>query len=284
MVKVTTVRFEHFEEHAIGIGSHRPHISWSFEGKEDENWHQTSYELEIRRQGDRVEHHVVTSSESVLVPWTGSPLQSSESASVRVRVMDSDGGTTEWSVVAVVEAGLLRKEHWTCSVIEPAGPYTPGPLHKPVIFRRQIEYKKPIFSARLYITAHGVYEAYINDKRVGDHVLAPGWTSYSHRLVYQTFDVASYLKAGKNKIDVYTGEGWFCSRLGFREGKTNIYGESIGLVAMLVVQHRTLLRKLFTAQMSTGSGLMALFKLLKYTMAKFMMHENECLNRRNGMR
>lgn len=78
---------------------------------------------------------------------------------------------------------------------------------------------------RLYITSQGVYEPYINGKRVGDHVLAPGWTSYRHHLNYQTFDVRDLLQDGENVIGVEVGEGWFATRLGFSGGQRNIYGD-----------------------------------------------------------
>ena len=50
-----------------------------------------------------------------------------------------------------------------------------------------------INSAKLYVTALGVYEAVLNGKRISDFVLAPGWTSYDHRLQYQEYDVTDML-------------------------------------------------------------------------------------------
>jgi alpha-L-rhamnosidase len=89
-------------------------------------------------------------------------------------------------------------------------------------------------SARLYATAHGVYEATINAQRVGDQVLAPGWTSYSHRLRYQTYDVTDHLKPGQNQIEVLLGNGWYRGRLGFR-GERAKYGDRLALLAQLEV-------------------------------------------------
>ena len=54
-------------------------------------------------------------------------------------------------------------------------------------------------SARLYATAHGVYEAALNGRRVGDEVLAPGWTSYRNRLRYQTYDVTGLVRDGRER-------------------------------------------------------------------------------------
>src|SRR4051812_31819771 len=161
MVNLARVRFEHHETPAIGIGESEPRISWCFEG-DDRDWLQRSYELEVRRSNGTVENHLVPSSNSVLVPWVGQPLLSGEHAEIRVRVTDKLGSTTEWSDRAVVEAGLLDKEDWTCSLVEAAEPYVQGPPHRPVIFRRALRIDKPVADARLYITAHGVYKAQIN--------------------------------------------------------------------------------------------------------------------------
>ena len=54
--------------------------------------------------------------------------------------------------------------------------------------------------ATLSVTAMGVYEASLNGKRIGDFVLAPGWTSYRHRLQVQTYDVTELLE--KNHLTV----------------------------------------------------------------------------------
>ncbi|PJF45361.1 MAG: alpha-L-rhamnosidase, partial [Candidatus Thermofonsia Clade 3 bacterium] len=94
-----------------------------------------------------------------------------------------------------------------------------------------------IHSARLYITALGLYEAEINGQTVGDHVFAPGWTVYDERLRYQTFDVTALLKPGRNALGAVLGDGWFRGRLGFGGGRRNIYGERLALLAQLEVQY-----------------------------------------------
>lgn len=66
--------------------------------------------------------------------------------------------------------------------------------------------------------------------------MAPGWTSYSHRLCYQTFDIASMLRHGANTLDVTVAEGWYCGKLGWSDGRYNIYGDQVGLIALLVFE------------------------------------------------
>ncbi|KAF5571398.1 alpha-rhamnosidase [Fusarium pseudoanthophilum] len=79
----------------------------------------------------------------------------------------------------------------------------------------------------------GVFEAAINGQRLGDELLAPGWTSYNHRL----YDVSSLLLPGeKNVISVEVAEGWYAGRLGFKGGKRFRYVDELGLFAQLEVQ------------------------------------------------
>ena len=84
------------------------------------------------------------------------------------------------------------------------------------------------------MTAHGIYNARLNGSRVGDHVLPPGWTSYHHRLAYQTLDVTSLLSVGTNTLEMTVAEGWYCGKLGWSGGHYNIYGVKVGLIALLI--------------------------------------------------
>ena len=69
---------------------------------------------------------------------------------------------------------------------------------------------KTVSGAVLTITALGVYEASINDRRVGQFVLAPGWTSYDKRLQVQRYDVTKLLQE-ENTLSVLVGKGWYSS-------------------------------------------------------------------------
>jgi len=109
----------------------------------------------------------------------------------------------------------------------------PGPLTEPVgnpwptqsvkALRRDFEIRKPIASARLYATALGAYQVFLNGKRAGDDVLAPGWTEYRLRLKYQTYDVTSLLTKGGNAIGGLIAPGWYSTPLEWFQ-QPNIYG------------------------------------------------------------
>ncbi|KAI2634013.1 glycoside hydrolase family 78 protein [Xylaria nigripes] len=232
-VSISQVSFEHHRV-ALGIGEASPRISWSFEGTAG-NWSQSRYSIEVSRQG-HADVFEVASSDSVLVDWPTVALSSAESALVRVRAYGGDDGiNTDWSDVYSVEAGLLTDQDWAGTKMIAAGKATEqNATHQPVLFRKDFSLQGDISSARLYITAYGIYEASINGDRVGDAVLAPGWQSYNNRLVYDTYDVTSLLKDGPNAIGIQVGEGWYAGRIGFDKTR-NIWGDTLGAFALLVV-------------------------------------------------
>ncbi|HPB17266.1 MAG TPA: alpha-L-rhamnosidase N-terminal domain-containing protein, partial [Clostridia bacterium] len=63
------------------------------------------------------------------------------------------------------------------------------------MFQRKIEFDKKVLKAVFHVTALGIYEAYVNEKQVGkDYRFLPGWTHYSRRVQYQSYDVTKYIK------------------------------------------------------------------------------------------
>lgn len=237
-MQVTTPVFEHHRE-PLGIGESRPRLSWRTE-TDTPDWRQTAYEIDIHTPDGTplAATGRVESAESVLVPWPGPALASRQRATVRVRVWGPDGeGPSPWSPAATVEAGLLRPEEWTARPIGPDWPQDPDTPQPAALLRRAFTCRGPVASARLYITAYGVYEAELNGEPVGDHVLAPGWTSYAHRLRYQTFDVTGQLREGANTLGALLGEGWYTGRLGFGGGRRNLYGDRTALLAQLEIRY-----------------------------------------------
>ncbi|KAI1127047.1 extracellular glycosyl hydrolase family 78 protein [Nemania abortiva] len=234
-VSISQVSFEHHVT-ALGIGEASPRISWRFEGDAG-NWSQSGYSIEVSRLG-KTDVFDVNSSESVLVDWPTVALSSAESALVRVKAYGGDGGIdTDWSEAFPVETGLLADEDWSDVQMIAANRTTEqNATHQPILLRKGFSLDSDVASARLYITAYGLYEAYINGKRVGDAVLAPGWQSYNHRLVYDTYDVTKLLQNGNNSFGIQVGEGWYAGRIGFDTSR-NIWGDTLGAFAQIVITH-----------------------------------------------
>jgi alpha-L-rhamnosidase len=235
-VTVAKPSLEHHREH-LGIGQATPRLSWIVQ-TELQNWLQAAYEIEVSRADQTQTSGRMNTTDSVLQPWPFAPLQSREHVSLRVRVWGQDGSSSDWSEALEAEAGLLNVADWRAQFVGHAWTEDVSKLEPSPYLRREFELHKPIKQARLYISALGVYEPYLNGKVVGDHVLAPGWTSYSTRLRYQTFDVTDMLHVGHNAIGALLGDGWYRGRLGFGGGRRNIYGSQIALLAQLEVEYQ----------------------------------------------
>ena len=230
----SALRFEHHEE-PFGIGEVRPRLSWQV-STETPDWMQAAYELELGPDENSMASYGRTdSAEQLLQPWPAPPLQSRQRVAVRVRVWgNDDGGPSEWGPATYVEAGLLNPTDWQAAMIRPAWDEASEDTEPASRLSRTFEVTGPVASARLYASAHGVYVASINGRRVGRDRLAPGWTSYHHRLRFQTHDVTDYLRPGANVIGLELADGWWRGNLGFQD-KRNTYGDRTAAIAQLEI-------------------------------------------------
>ena len=92
----------------------------------------------------------------------------------------------------------------------------------------------PSGRGRLYITAKGLYEAWLNGVRVGDIVLAPGSFTADKHLGAQTYDVTALLREGENELLIALGDGWYRSTSGV-DGDRNLFGDTLGVLFQLEV-------------------------------------------------
>ena len=108
-------------------------------------------------------------------------------------------------------------------------------LYEPVHFNKQVKIDKKIKRATLYITSRGCYYAEINGVRVGDFILAPGFTS-RRRVQYQKYDVTDML-CENNSIDVTVSDGWYKGKINFAvdQGKEEL---KKALIAKLVIEYK----------------------------------------------
>lgn len=99
------------------------------------------------------------------------------------------------------------------------------------VFQKKFQTEKEISKARLYVTGLGLYEAYLNGKKIGDDYLAPFCNDYNEKIQYQTYDVTDRISQ-ENCIRIYTGNGWYKGRLGY-EGAQEVYGNRFAAIAEL---------------------------------------------------
>jgi alpha-L-rhamnosidase len=101
-------------------------------------------------------------------------------------------------------------------------------LNKNPYFRKEFTVPSNIEWARVYVCGLGVYELYINDHKVGNDFLMPGYHSYNFFVQYQTYDIEEYLEVGVNCIGAMLGRGWYKGR--FAGGLYDSYGDTIQLI------------------------------------------------------
>ncbi len=155
---------------------------------------------------------------------------------------------TDWKSAIHAPQGWQEKgfddSAWKTAVdrSQGAGPMS-QPLGHPWIpdsvktLRRSFTVSKPVKSARLYATALGAYYLWLNRGQVSDQILAPGWTDYRQRVVYQTYDVTNLLVVGKNAISFWLAPGWYSTPLEWFQQPNNYGDTPPALLAQLRIEH-----------------------------------------------
>lgn len=111
-----------------------------------------------------------------------------------------------------------------------------GTVSAPML-RRNVEVGKPLKSAKLYVTARGIYEFYINGERVGNDYFNPGWTDYRYRIMYNSYDVTSMMKQGSNGLGAMLGSGWYSDLNIFTSNNVDPYGIKQSMLVKLLLNY-----------------------------------------------
>jgi alpha-L-rhamnosidase len=173
----------------------------------------TDHELELHIEGRAP--LTARTADHLYVDWPAAPLRSGDRVRWRVRT-HGEPGASPWSTWHDFEAGLLD-EDWTARWITPADDpqharLTPGT--RPAHVLRAAFTTTEVIRARLYSTALGVYEAFVNGERAGTTELAPGSTSYDRTLYAQAADVTSSVRTGPNTVEIVLSDGWYRGQVG----------------------------------------------------------------------
>ncbi len=226
-----------YKTNPIGIDVQKPRLSWKIVS-DKENLMQTAYEIRVTDQiakGKAVWNSgKVNSSQSVNVPYDGPTLKSMQHLNWQVRVWDNKNKTTAWSEPASWEMGILDADLWKASWITFAPEQDLKDLRSSLYLRKNFSSEKKITSARVYVTALGLYQLFLNGQKVSADLFTPGWTSYKNRIQYQTYDVTSLVK-GKNTIGAILGDGWYRGNIAWNGN--NFYGKKQALLCQLQINY-----------------------------------------------
>lgn len=240
------------------IDAINPRLSWILKAK-GRGRKQTFYRVLVASsseildddRGDLWDSERVKSSESINVQYRGKTLTSRTKCFWKVKVWDQDSTSSDWSEVATWSVALLNQDDWIAKWIgfddawddsvllaKPLAngmkrkkEYTPRPCP---YLRKEFTLNSSVESAKVYITALGVYELYINGQRVGIDYFTPGWTDYRKRIYYNTYDVAHLLQEGNNTVAVILADGWYAGNIADRG--QYFYGKDLRLKLQLEVE------------------------------------------------
>lgn len=235
------LRCEHLAE-ARGLNTTIPRFGWGLAGA---GHAQTAYEIALGTDaaalmvgaGDAWSSGRVAGNETGLIAYAGPPLADDAMLFWSVRVWDEAGVASDFAPPARLFTGLPHAA-WHADWIAryfvlPAGREVPGDtLYDNRWQARPADYLVRDFAlsqlplrATLYISALGLFEAELNGQRIGDAVMAPGWTDYHIRAEYQVHDATAALRLGANRLGVILGEGWYSGRIGHNQRRAgNHYG------------------------------------------------------------
>jgi alpha-L-rhamnosidase len=243
----------------LAVDPDRVQLSWALDGTGTSR-SKRAYQVRVAPDATRLargEHLSwdsgrVESAASADIGYGGRRLARGGRYAWQVRVWDEQWRSSAWSDPAAFEVALGPLKGWQASWISrdrARGPVTPptgtGPVD-PVAstlapapyLRRAFTIGKPVASARLYVTALGLYEARLNGQRVGDAFLAPGWTDYAQRVLYQAHDVTGLLVPGENVLGAVLADGWYAGFVGYDARRAGAhYGTTPELLAQLVITH-----------------------------------------------
>ncbi len=221
-MQATRLKSEHMTN-PLGLQTARPMLSWIPEGK------QTAYEISVYARGKEVwsSGKVAGSAHMARCGYEAGPR---ERVRWRLRLWDELDVAGAWAE-AWYETGLLTPESWSACWIDPE-PEDKPEGRQPASYLRRKFFIEAAGNARLYITCHGLYAAYLNGRRVGDFVLAPGTDDYRKRLQYQVYDVSGLLHEGENELLVCLGDGWYRGNVGV-DGLNGYYGDGLALLCQI---------------------------------------------------
>lgn len=253
-LEITALTCEH-RINPTGLSSASPRLSWRFKtskrGKTQRAYQilAASSPAQLAKDvGDLWDTGKKKSLNSYLLYYKGEkPLQSSQQVFWKVKVWDENDQASPWSEGANFTMGLLDAAEWKAEWIShqdqsllhrvPAKLHLPSPRY----YRKSFSEDKKIVRALVHATALGVYELQLNGSKVGDAYLAPGWSDYSRRTFYNSYDVTSQVVSGENCLGAIVADGWYAGYLGFGKRKgygpfktgRSIYGKTPALLVQL---------------------------------------------------
>ncbi len=200
-----------------GIDIKNPFFSWVLTSQGN-HVNQSAYKIIVsdsrsnlmKELGNMWDTGKVNSDKNSFVYYEGQPLNSFTKYYWRVKWWDNDGNESPFSDIYSFETAFIAEQTWIGRWI-----------FVDSLVRKEIDIKKTIKSAKIYISALGYYELRINGNKVGTKVLTPQWTDYKKKILYSTYSVDNYLRNGLNCIGIIVGNSRYTQEYGY-DGKHQV--------------------------------------------------------------
>jgi len=235
-----------FQVNPLGIDTPNPTLSWTIKtDNEKRAMRQTAYELIVAssiellnsNKGNLWNSGKVSSDKMSQIEYQGKPLQSSQQCWWKVKVWDEKGLESTWSEPAQWTMGLLNANDWIARWISAVGAekyahqyksarsdfnlkrdlaefriFSPRPEdtnYSSMLLRKEFNAAPKLKRAVIHVSGLGQYELFINGSKIGDYILAPGWSYYPKTVLYDTYDVTPQIKTGDNAIGLILGNSLY---------------------------------------------------------------------------
>jgi alpha-L-rhamnosidase len=228
----------------LGIDVTVPVLSWvlqSDQRKEVQSAYRvltaTSQKLLEQNTGDLWDSGKISSDQQNSILYHGKALASCQQVFWKVMVWDKKGRASDWSQPAIWTMGIMNEADWKAKWIsakgaekyaltykysqkdfrkneiysqpQPNAPQAGDANYSSMLLRREFEVKPGLIRAVIQVSGLGHYELCMNGDKIGDYLLAPGWTNYRKTVLYDTYDVTRQIKTGKNAIGIMLGNGMY---------------------------------------------------------------------------
>lgn len=232
-----------YRKNPQGVDVSKPRLFWE-DRSDARGFRQSAYQIELKRDAHIIwDTGKVISDETIQIEYGGPALEPGSRYSWHVRVWDQDQKASAWSETAGFSTGINQWQaqwigrrpetewrsryqasrdaeskdttgRWSRFENHPRDPMEwitshPDPIHDPApLLRKGFAVEKPVKEALLFVTGLGNYQLFLNGKRIDGGALAPGVTDYNKRVLYNTYDLTTLLKSGRNSLGLMLGRGW----------------------------------------------------------------------------
>ncbi len=238
----------------VGIGRDGIQFSWKLESDE-KNVHQKTYQIYVWDETNCIvwDSGLVSTDTSTYIPYDGEQLRGKCIYHWQVEVTDNNDEAAKcerssfetapegrelkgrWIETNLPAATLERKTSVIATMFPSKKISDPEEKLRPATyFRKEFNVRGTVRRARLYASAHGFYVPYLNGSKVDNRYMAPEFTAYQKRILFQTYDITKELKKGQNAFGAIVADGWWCGRIS-ASGVSCFFGDKHGLWSQIEI-------------------------------------------------